>query len=199
LLLDLYRSAFGPRLEGVAACPHCAAEQEFQLRVEDLKLPAPIDAEAATWTITCGAHQVTFRLPDSLDAEAAAVAGGEPSAIVRSLLERCVVTATVMAQAERQPVIARELPDDVVRAISARMSELDPQAEITLMMECVACRHRWPELLDVAAFVWGEIHAWAMRTLGEVHQLAASYGWSEAEILSTSPRRRSFYIELITS
>lgn len=197
LLLDLYRVAFGPRLEGVAVCPQCGAEHEFQLRVEDLKLPTPADAAATEWTITCGAYQITFRLPDSLDAAAVVDAGVEPSATVRRLLERCVVSA--VAQAERQPITASELPDDVVQVISARMSELDPQAEIELKMQCVACRHRWPELLDVVAFLWGEINAWALRTLNDVHQLAASYGWSEASILAMSPQRRSFYIELITS
>lgn len=196
LLLDLYRTAFGPRLDGVAACPQCGAEHEFQLRVEDLKLRAPADASAAEWTIACGAYQVTFRLPDS-DAIAVVGAGEEPSTAVRRLLERCVVSA--VAQAERKPVAASELPDDVVQVISTRMSELDPQAEIELKMECVACRHRWPELLDIAAFLWGEINAWALRTLSDVHQLAASYGWSEASILAMSPQRRSFYIELITS
>jgi hypothetical protein len=197
LLLDLYRTAFGPRLDGVAACPQCGAEHEFQLRVDDLKLPAPTDADAAEWTVTCGAYHVTFRLPDSLDAVAVAGADEEPSATARRLLERCIVSAE--AQAERRAVAASELPDDVAQVISARMSELDPQAEIELKMECVACRHRWPELLDITAFLWGEINAWALRTLSDVHQLAASYGWSEASILSMSPKRRSFYIELITS
>jgi hypothetical protein len=201
LLLDLYKSAFGPRIEGVASCPECRAEQEFHLCVEDLKIPATSDG-ASQWTITCGAYQVAFRLPDSLDAEAIAsdAAGtGDRAAAARCLLERCVITATALQQARQQSVTASELPDDVVQAISARMSELDPQAEIELMMECVACRHRWPELLDVATFLWGEIHAWAVRTLGDVHQLAASYGWSEADVLAMSPRRRSLYIELITS
>jgi hypothetical protein len=201
LLLDLYRAAFGPRLEGMAACPKCGAEQEFELRVEDLKLSAPRDAvDAASWSLAHGVYDVTFRLPDSLDAEAVAAAvGGDPSEGVRLLLERCVIGATAMVEDQRREVAARELPDETVEAISARMGELDPQAEIQLAMECVACRHQWTDLLDVVAFLWGELHAWAMRTLDDVHRLAASYGWSEADILSMSPRRRNLYIEIIMS
>jgi hypothetical protein len=198
LLLDLYESAFGPEIDGLASCPQCGAEQEFQLRVRDLRLPTSDAAPQGEATLTCGGYQVAFRLPNSRDAEAiAAFANDEaPEEAVRRLLERCIIATKAQGGGEHS-VPARDLPQDVVDAISARMAELDPQAEIDLMMECIACRHRWPELLDVAAFLWGEIHVWAMRTLGEVHQLAASYGWSEAEILALSPQRRSFYIELI--
>jgi hypothetical protein len=198
LLLDLYERAFGPEIDGLASCPQCDAEQEFQLRVSDLRLSTGDAAPPHEATLTCGGYQIAFRLPDSRDSAAIATAsvdGEAAEAAVRRLLGRCIIAATQAGG--QQPVSARDLPQDVVDAISARMAELDPQAEIELMMECVACRHRWPELLDVAAFLWSEINAWAMRTLGEVHQLAASYGWSEAEILAMSPQRRSFYIELI--
>jgi hypothetical protein len=94
-------------------------------------------------------------------------------------------------------VTAAELPAEVVQEISSRMSQADPQAEIDLTLECPGCSHRWSEPFDIASFLWTELSTWASRTLFDVHQLAAAYGWSEAESLSLSPRRRGFYLEMI--
>ena len=71
------------------------------------------------------------------------------------------------------------LPDTVVAAISKDMAEADPQAEIELALACPACGHAWFALFDIAAFLWSEIHAWAQRTLHDVHILARAYGWRE--------------------
>jgi hypothetical protein len=101
------------------------------------------------------------------------------------------------ARAGDQPVAAADLPVDLVRQISERMAQADPQADISLSLECPGCSHRWSEPFDIASFLWTELSAWASRTLFDVHQLAAAYGWSEAESLSMSPRRRGFYLEMI--
>lgn len=49
---------------------------------------------------------------------------------------------------------------------------------------------------DIGAYLWEEVDAWADRTLRDVHLLAASYGWSERDILDLSPARRGRYLEL---
>jgi hypothetical protein len=36
----------------------------------------------------------------------------------------------------------------------------------------------------------------AMRLVGDVHALARIYGWTEADVLAMSPRRRATYLEL---
>ena len=138
-----------------------------------------------------GHYHVEFRLPDSIDLCAVeAEAEGELSL---RLLERCVTSATARGQTIR-PV---DLPDEVVKEVSERMSQADPQAEIGLSLDCPGCAHRWREPFDIGSFLWAEVNAWASRTLFDVHQLAAAYGWSEAESLSLSPRRRGIYLELI--
>ena len=40
------------------------------------------------------------------------------------------------------------------------------------------------------------MHAWARRTLRDVHVLARAYGWREADVLALSPTRRQIYVEL---
>src|SRR5436305_910057 len=62
-----------------------------------------------------------------------------------------------------------------------------------------ACAHGWESSFDVDRYLWEEVHAWAIRTLQDVHILASSYGWREAEILALSQVRRQFYLELAQS
>lgn len=190
-LLDLRELMFGQQIDVVASCPLCDVRQEFEMPVGQLRVPAARDyAELA---LLSGDYQVEFRLPDSLDlCELEADSGMEGDRSMR-LLQNCVTSA----RAGERAVTAAELPDEVVQEISARMSQADPQAEIDLTLECPGCSHRWSEPFDIASFLWTELSTWASRTLFDVHQLAAAYGWSEAESLSLSPRRRGFYLEMI--
>jgi hypothetical protein len=104
---------------------------------------------------------------------------------LRKLVERCVVEAS------------GELSPAVVETLSRAMLEADPQAEITLALECPACGQRWQALFEIAAFLWNELAAQARRLLHEIDALARAYGWNEREILSLSAVRRQSYLELI--
>jgi hypothetical protein len=76
------------------------------------------------------------------------------------------------------------------------MASADPGADIDLAFDCPECGHRWQEVFDINGFLWREIHAWAKRTLRDVHVLARAYGWTEPDALSLSPTRRQIYLEL---
>jgi hypothetical protein len=194
-LLEMRERLFGPAIAATADCPKCGQTQEFEMRVEDVRtrhaLASPGSA-AAEFSLIRDGYSVTFRLPVSEDL--AAVRGEDDESSMRAaLLDRCILRAESAGVA----LTAAQLPDAVVEAVSARMAEADPQAEIELAIECSSCHFAWVELFDIVSFFWGEIHSWALRTLNEIHQLAAAYGWSEIEVLSVSPQRRSFYLELI--
>ena len=77
------------------------------------------------------------------------------------------------------------------------MADADPQADVRLAVTCPSCGTGWEVPFDAGSFLWSEVEAWARRTLLEVHQLAAAYGWSEAEVLALGPRRRQAYLELV--
>ena len=79
------------------------------------------------------------------------------------------------------------------------MEAADPLAIIQFTLTCPACGHDWHAQLDIAAYLWRELDAWARRTLHDVHVLASAYGWSEATILSLRPERRQLYRDLIGS
>jgi len=48
-------------------------------------------------------------------------------------------------------------------------------------------------------FLWTEITSQARRLLHEVHLLATTYGWHEADILAMSAIRRQYYLEMVAS
>jgi hypothetical protein len=77
------------------------------------------------------------------------------------------------------------------------MAEADPLADIQLGMTCPFCDHRWRVVFDIVSFLWTEIEAWAWRMLADVHTLAQAYGWGEREILTLSPTRRQFYLDMV--
>jgi hypothetical protein len=77
------------------------------------------------------------------------------------------------------------------------MAELDPMARIELQLTCPACEHQWGELFDIASYLWTELKDHAIRLLHDTHTLARAYGWSEAEILSMTSRRRQVYLDLV--
>jgi hypothetical protein len=193
-LLDLRESSFGPRVVGVAPCPACAEQLELDFDVGEIRVGPREEREApsAPLAVSAFGYQVDLRLPDTNDL-VSSVHHGEVGAIGQALLERCVVGA----RHEGTTVPAVALPPPVVEAVEARMGELDPQADIRLALACPECACRWEVTFDIVSFLWMELHAWACRTLSEVHLLASAYGWRERDILALSPARRRFYLQAV--
>ncbi len=181
-LLALRERIFGPRLVSVADCPSCSERLELNFDVDEIRAPASDVPE--TLAVVASEREVRFRLPDSRDllvlSERGDVAGAR-----ELLLQRCLLDDRV-----------DELPPDVLDAVVTRMAEADPQADVQLDLACPMCGHRWLAVFDIVTFLWSEIHAWAHRTLQDVHRLAKAYGWREPDILALTPWRRQVYLEL---
>lgn len=190
-LLTLREWTFGKELSALLSCPACENSLEVGFSVADIRV-APKAQTSETHSLYLNDYDVLFRLPNSLDL-AALSEGGSVLEGERRLLTRCVLSA----RRGDLEVGAGELPFEIFDAVAAAMDELDPQANVQLESECVHCGHRWKTTFDVESFFWSEIQAWAVRMLREVHGLARAYGWSEAEILSLSPQRRRFYLEML--
>jgi hypothetical protein len=138
-------------------------------------------------------YELCFRLPNSLDL-AAISNSNDLSASQKLLLERCLSTAKYNGE----HVSADQLPIEIVDAVVKRMAQADPQADVQFAISCLRCEHQWQASFDIASFFWNEINAWANRILKEVHTLASAYGWREMDILTMSPWRRQFYLNLIS-
>jgi uncharacterized protein (UPF0212 family) len=192
-LLALRERAFGPRMTGLATCPACGAQVQLDFTVADVRVAGP-SVSVDPCTLSFGELDVSFRLPNSQDLLALPTPGdGSSSSSRRALLERCLLSA----RRNGQDIPAEELSEEVATAISQRMAEVDPQADVQLTPTCPQCGQGWQAPLDIASFLWSEIHAWAVRLLRDVHTLASAYGWREAEILALSPWRRQAYLELV--
>jgi hypothetical protein len=190
-LLRLREAAFGPRIKGMAACPMCAQELELNFNVSDIQVTLPATPPAALG-LNLDGHEVRFRLPNSRDLMALP-GDGDEAGLKEWLLQRCVLEA----KCDGRPTASHELPADIQQAISERMAEADPQADLRLKLTCPQCGHGWHSPIDIAAFLWGELHAWSVRLLREAHVIASTYGWPEADILAMSPWRRQAYLDLI--
>jgi hypothetical protein len=193
LLLEVHERLFGPEIAAAVSCANCGQEQELELHTGDIRSnPASGPAEVS---VAVDGYSVQCRLPNSADLEAITAESDAEADLRTALLARCVLEA----KSGDIAVSATDLPAHVVDAISERMSEADPQAEVELAIECPECHHVSRELFDIVPFLAAEIHAWAVRTMRDIHHLAAAYGWSESEVLAVGPRRRAFYLDLIAS
>jgi hypothetical protein len=189
-LLELRRRLFGDALDGVARCPACEGTLEFSLPVAALADAgsAAVEVDGAAAEVEIEGYRIRVRPPTL--AEVAAIG---PDDGVDRLLRGCV------ARAERDgaEVPAAALPASALEAVDTRLAVLDPAGDPELALRCPDCGHAWAEPLDVAAFLWSELDAWARRVLQEVHVLARAYGWTEREVLRLGPRRRRYYLDLV--
>ena len=183
LLMLLRCRLFGPRAEVVASCPSCGEQAEFGFSIHDLVTDA---APLGTIAVEHDGCHYSFRLPTTADLLAI---HESPTANPRhSLVARCL-----------DGNLAAELSGELVNAIAAEMEERDPQANVSFAAACPACGSEWSPRFDIVTFLWSEINVWAQRLIGEVHTLAATYGWSETAILAMNPVRRQIYLNLISS
>ncbi|HLJ27805.1 MAG TPA: hypothetical protein VKY85_13925 [Candidatus Angelobacter sp.] len=183
LLLDLHSSFFGPTLEGWSACGVCGEKMEFAIDGRTLAGDAAAETNS---DVAVHFKGQSFRLPSSRDlAEAARQT--DTVAAVLCLIRRC----------NSGPQSGTEWKAADVEEIGERMAQADPLAEIRLSLKCPACGQQSTETIEIAGFLWSKIEAQAKRMIWEVHTLAAAYGWSEQQILSMSPARRSRYLEMV--
>jgi len=191
LLLELREHLFGSRLESLASCPACGERLQLAFNVSDVCVKTG-ESLAEPQRIQVDDYEVGFRLPDSNDQAAMAMSGNIEEGR-RLLLSRCLLE--VKRYGEAQPIDL--VPESVLLAVSKQMAEADPQADVQLDLSCPACGHVWSSAFDIVSYLWQEIDSWARRTLRDIHNLAAAYGWREVDILNMSARRRQCYLEMI--
>ena len=186
-LLRLRTATFGERLTSVARCPQCAETLEFEFDVSDILVESE---PPSSLSIEVDGYTAEFRLPNSADLAAIAGANGHTSS---HLLERCILSLTHAGI----PVHVAALPETVIAAISDCMAQADPQNDVQIDLSCPACGQNWRAPFDIVSYLWSEVNAWAGRLLGEIHTLAFTYGWAEADILAMSSTRRRRYLAMI--
>jgi len=190
-LFDLYRETFGTGLDLATPCPRCGATLEISLGIDDLGLGG---GDAAPEAVEIEDGGLRLRLRPLAGGDLAAAADCADAEAARRLLAG---RAVLEAARGGEVVDPSELSEAEIDVVSRALAGLDPQAEILLDLDCPGCGHQWQSLLDAADCLWHEIDAAARRLLREVHLLARSYGWREADILAMSAVRRRRYLEIL--
>jgi len=195
-LLDLRQVLFGADLDGVAECPGCGELVEIEIVLPVAADRQPPGTRHLTTipdaiVVTTAGRRLEVRLPSAAALEDLPPDDVEDAA--RVLLSRCVIAR----HRDGHAIAVDSLPPDAVTAVTDAMAMGDPYGLIQLSATCPACEVEVALILEPASFLWTELHRWASRTLREVGELASAFGWSEADILAMSPRRRRTYLDMV--
>lgn len=185
-LMQLREWSFGSALSSLATCPACRQDLELSFSIDDLRIPRP---ETQTLSLEMGDYRVEFRLLNSADLEGLEGVDEARTHLLRNCLEGAWYRGKKRAFSR--------LPASVLDAVIQRMSDADPQADVHARLSCPSCGHTWEVLFDIVSFFWEELERWVRRTLREVHLLASTYSWCEADILALSPWRRHYYLQMV--
>jgi len=128
---------------------------------------------------TLAGTSVSFRLPTIGDMRAAATAP-DPELWLR---EHCVRPAAISAA--------------VGRRVSRAMAALAPSLTGSIIAHCPVCGASQPLEFDPVTYALAELRDAASGLYEEVHLLAATFRWTERDILALPRSRRARYAELI--
>lgn len=191
-LLTLREKLFGSELVTTSRCPHCEEIMEWDTTVAELQLH-PIVRKTQNLFVTQQDYLVEFRLPNSLDLKA--ISDITDVALAQQyLLRRYVNKITSKGKFDT----FEKLPKKMMQKIFQKMEASDPQADLSVELNCAKCQHSWDTVFDIVSFLWAEINDWAKQLLRSVHTLSRFYGWSEYDILNMSASRRQLYLQMVS-
>jgi hypothetical protein len=188
LLLRLHELTFGPLLNVFGICSTCGAQFEFAVSAAEMitRVAGQSLADRVTWHE--GGRQYRLRAV-ATDDLLAALEVPETGAAQDLLLARCLEMSPA-AEPGRQTAPA---------ALLLQFEQLNAASELSCSVDCPGCSGRELLDLDMARFVWIEVRNAARRLLGEIHELASAYGWSERAIAEMGAGRRSAYLEILSA
>jgi hypothetical protein len=192
-LLALRDALFGTALETATRCPRCGERIESSFHTHQIVVAAPaLPAARDALQLEAEGYAIRYRLPTSEDL--LELTDNPPENLQpAALLHRCILEA----QHDGTRMEAGELPPTVLRKVTEEMARHDPDAHIQIGLNCPSCQHAWQTTFDIVSYLLGELDDWSDCLLREIHTLAASYGWSERDILAMSRTRRRLYMEMI--
>ncbi|GAB61853.1 MAG: hypothetical protein DWB56_08105 [Candidatus Jettenia sp.] len=91
----------------------------------------------------------------------------------------------------------RNIPDEWVKIIDEAMKEFDPLVNFILSVQCPYCGKEDQHEVDLEEILLRRLRKVQLQLLETVHRLAKHYHWSEYQIFSVPPWRRSYYISLL--
>lgn len=193
MLLQLREWLFGPNLLNVADCPECHEQVEWVTSISDLQESSSEEkTPVSAFSLDTDNYHIQFRVPNSYDI-AKVISYPDYRLNPGKLLSDCIIEI----QKDNKSCSFEDLPEEVLNKLDQRMAEVDPHADIRMVLNCPNCLNSWEMPFDIMSYLWLEIDNWARHILQDVAVLASTFGWSESEILSMSPERRRIYLKMI--
>jgi hypothetical protein len=186
-LMKFRRALFGSHITSTIPCNNCATTLELSFDLNPL-IDMMNNVSTSSFSIDWQGTVFELRCPSTRDL--IDVSKRPRSKRSTAILERCLVTS-------EPSLFDRLQSSELQQLVASAIEGHDPLADIEYSMCCLACSHTFCTSFDIVAFLWCELNAWCQRLMGEVHVLAKSYGWTEAEILRLSSWRRQVYLNMI--
>jgi hypothetical protein len=158
-----------------SVCHGCA--ERFDVEIRQAELPVK---EAGPDFPYAKAGHLRLRVPTGADQEA--IAGLSDEEAVRELFARCCVEGS-----------QTELGEEEVARAEAALEAASPEVALAALACCPACGASNEVVVD--PYLGLPTHGEEL--FAEIHRLASTYHWSEAEILALSRARRRLYLRLI--
>ena len=181
-------------------CRHCKQLMDLSFRFAELPAKRIADNAVKEKAISLSSAEAIIRVPTGYDHEAIAAIDDDQSAI-SCLLGRLVSVSNQTnnktcnnkkGSSPAQTFIKNWSQDDLAK-IEVEIEAISPEVADQLLVQCPHCQTDNRVKVDVFSL----LHESQEDILAEVHQLAASYHWSEAEILNLPTARRKRYLQLI--
>ena len=180
LLIQAFRSCFGDDIEVFSCCSVCSCELEVHVDLRSLSVPEYKADDRAEFEVLGKCLNVeAIRIRDLKQLKSVGIDNWIDRKLTRANIEIDLIDQSVR--------------DKYV----ARISDLDPQADICLEFECIECGAVWIDPFDIASQLWIRFDAMCKRLLASIHSLASAYGWSEEQVLGLSPWRREVYLNMV--
>jgi hypothetical protein len=188
LLLRLHELSFGPLISAFGVCPTCGARLEFAVPAAEMaaRLEGQRTAGPVEWSEDGRQYRLRAATTEDL---LASLDAPDMTAAADVLLARCLEVSP--APEPGQPSASG--------VVMQRFEQLHAATELSCAIDCPGCSSHEVLDLDIARFLWAEVRAAARRLLGEIHELASAYGWSEQAIVQMGAGRRHAYLEMLSA
>ncbi len=87
--------------------------------------------------------------------------------------------------------------DDWIKSVEGAMEEIDPLVNFNLRVRCPYCEKESSYEINLEEIILRKLHEAQLNLLKTVHRIASYYHWTEEQIFSLPPWRRSHYLGLI--
>ncbi len=185
VILAALAGRFGLSLQWIThRCESCDEPFDFSVDLADLPITDAGETYPET-TLQISGKTIRVSVPTIADQRAAAAAS-EESEVAEELFWRCVCD-------EQGALKGRRASAKVLAKIEEALSKMAPAVPFSAEAKCPNCDATNLVPINVVQWLW----SLADSPIDDVHTIASTYGWSEADILALARSRRKSYIARI--